>query len=190
MATTLGRDDAVLRAALAACALFVREGTTDITVADITAAVEISPRTFHRYFPTKAEIVSPLFRWTTHEFNLAVAEPAPDVPVLDVLTGAFSRSLGGAVAERTQGLFPLIFADDGMWSVFLRHVHDGERSLTPELAPRLGLAPNSVAARAASAAVASSTRIALEGMVVEGRDPQALYTETLQAFMAGALRSS
>lgn len=60
----------------------------------------------------------------------------------------------------------------------MRRVHDGELSVAPVLAPRLGLAADSVAARAAAAAVASSIRIALEDMVTAGADPEIAYVRT------------
>lgn len=177
-----------LRASERCCELFVERGTTDLTIAEIARAVEVSERTFYRYFPIKAESVSPLFDWTTTRFDEAVTSAAPDAGVADVLLAAFRAALGGPVAARTRSLFPLVFADAEMWSVFLRKVHDGERSLAPLLAPRLGLTPDSVAARAAAAAVASATRIALETMVTTGADPEAVYAQTIDAFASGAVR--
>jgi AcrR family transcriptional regulator len=183
-------DSARLRAAEACCALYIARGTTDITIADIALAIGVSQRTFYRYFPIKAESVSPIFDWTTRAFNAAVAGAPPAQPVQDVLKHGFRGMLGGPVAERTAALFPLVFADREMWSVFLRHVHDGERQITPILAPRLGLASDSVAARAAAAAVASATRIALEGMVTQHLDAETLFAETISAFASGALRDT
>ena len=71
--------------------------------------------------------------------------------------------------------------------MFMRRVHDGELSVAPVLAPRLGLAADSVAARAAAAAVASSIRIALEDMVTAGADPEIAYVRTLAQFTSGPL---
>lgn len=100
---------------------------------------------------------------------------------------AFRASLLGESAERTLQLFRLVFRNSEMWSVFMRRVHDGELSVAPVLAPRLGLAADSVAARAAAAAVASSIRIALEDMVTAGADPEIAYVRTLAQFTSGPL---
>jgi TetR/AcrR family transcriptional regulator, regulator of mycofactocin system len=185
---TEARTAARTRVSEDCAALFIARATTDVTIAELAASVGISERTFYRYFPIKAECVGPLFDWTTSRFDEAVAEARAGMPVREILLAAFRAGLGGPVAERTWMLFPLVFADPEMWSVFLRKVHDGERSLAPVLAPRLGLEAGSASARAAAAAVASATRIALEAMVTTGTEPEAVYTETIDAFASGAIR--
>lgn len=177
-----------LHASVRCCEFFISRGTTDLPIAEIAEAAGISQRSFHRYFPVKAESVSPVFDWTTRRFDEAILEAAPETDVSSVLLAAFRASLLGGVAERTSALFPLVFADREMWSVFLRKVHDGERSLAPVLAPRLGIPADTVAARAAAAAVASATRIALEAMVTTGAGPEETYMQTIDAFASGAVR--
>ncbi|WP_181420390.1 TetR/AcrR family transcriptional regulator [Curtobacterium sp. MCBD17_023] len=181
-------DASRLRASERCAELFIARGTTGLPIAEITAAVDLSPRTFHRYFATKAESVSPLFDWTTRRFDVTIHAAPEDQPVRETLLAAFRAALGGRIAARTTALFPLVFADAEMWSVFLRKVHDGERSLAPVLAPRLGLEPRTPVARAAAAAVASATRIALEAMVTSGADPEEMYAQTIDAFASGPIR--
>lgn len=179
------RGDARLRAAEACCDLYIARGTTDLTIAEIAAAIGISQRTFYRYFAIKAESVKPVFDWTTATFNEVVAT-APDAPVRRLLTDAFEQTLGGEHAERTRRLFPLIFADPELWSMFLRAVHYGETSLAPALGRRLGEASDTVRSRAAAAAVATATRLALEDMVVRDvADPAAAFASYLDAFGLG-----
>jgi AcrR family transcriptional regulator len=48
--------------ALAARDVFLADGSTSATVERICAAAGISPRTFHRHFPVKEDVVMPLFR--------------------------------------------------------------------------------------------------------------------------------
>jgi AcrR family transcriptional regulator len=169
-------------------ALFIDRGTTDLPIADIAAAVEISQRTFHRYFPIKAESLGPLFDSMIRRSNAVIHASTPHAPLAQVLRAAFRSSLLSADAPRADELFPLVFRDPEMWSVFIRKLHDGERSVTPILAPRLGLPADSVAARAAAAAVASSIRVALEAMVTSGADPETIYAQTLEEFTSGPLR--
>lgn len=182
---TANRDDARLRAAEACCTLYIERGTTDLTIAEIAAAIGISQRTFYRYFAIKAESVKPVFDWTTATFNRHVTAAPADVPLRDVLTEGFDAMLGGPNAERTRRLFPLIFADPELWSVFLRAVHYGETSLAPALAPRLGVPSASIRSRAAAAAVATATRLALEDLVVSTADPAAAFASYLDAFGLG-----
>ena len=188
MAQYEGVSVAHLRASERCCDLFVQRGTTDLTVAEIASAIGISQRTFYRYFPTKAESVSPVFDWTTAQFNEAISAAEPDTPLSEILSAAFRTSLGDTKADRTRALFPLVFADLEMWAVFLRKVHDGERSLARVLASRLGLDVDDLAARAAAASVASATRIALEVMVTNGTDPEHVYVQMIDAFTTGTIR--
>ncbi|GAA4729943.1 hypothetical protein GCM10023350_11480 [Nocardioides endophyticus] len=181
------REGARLRASERCCALFSARGTTDLTIAEIVSEIGISQRTFHRYFPIKAESVGPVFDWSIRRSNAVIVEADPNLALTEVLRRAFRASLLGESAERTRQLFPLVFRDSEMWSVFIRKVHDGELSVAPLLAPRLGLAADSIAARAAAAAVTSSIRIALEHMVTADADPETAYVQTLAQFTSGAL---
>jgi AcrR family transcriptional regulator len=176
------------RASERCCELFISRGTTQLVVAEIADSIEISQRTFYRYFPIKAECVSPVFDWTTRQFDAEVTGAPGEMPLTDVLRLAFHASFGGEVAARTKALMPLVFQDAEMWSVFLRKLHDGERSLGPVLAPRLSESDDLVFGRAAAAAVASSTRIALEDMATTGADPEALFMQTIDAFASGVVR--
>jgi AcrR family transcriptional regulator len=177
-----------LQASRRGCALFIDRGTTDLPIADIAAAAGVSQRTFHRYFPIKADSLGPLFDWMIRRSNDVIVDAAPHVPLPDVLLAAFRGSILSEAAPRADELFPLVFQDPEMWSVFIRKLHDGERSVMPILAPRLGLSADSIAARAAAAAVASAMRIALEAMVTSGADPETVYAQTLEEFASGALR--
>lgn len=176
-----------LRVSEACCAVYIAHKTTALTVAEIAREAEVAERSFYRYFPIKAESVGPVFDWTTRTFNETVAAAPRDVPLQTVLRDGYRAMLGGDVADRTRNLFPLVFADAEMWSVFLRKVHDGERSLAPILASRLGIVTGSVFARTVAAAVASATRISLEEMVTTGEDPEQIFLESLEAFSTGDL---
>ncbi|MEV0354906.1 TetR/AcrR family transcriptional regulator [Nocardia sp. NPDC050697] len=48
--------------ALTARDLFIAEGNTSATVERICAIVGIAPRTFHRHFPVKEDVLGPLFK--------------------------------------------------------------------------------------------------------------------------------
>jgi AcrR family transcriptional regulator len=149
------------------CVYFMAEGTTQRPVADIAAAAGISERTFHRYFPVKAESVYPVFEAMTARKNAFVIAH-PHLPMRELLAGAFESMFASPVTARASELFPLVFADPEMWALFLRKVHDGETSLAPLLAERLGIPAEDDRARAAAAAVASSIRIALERLSATG----------------------
>jgi AcrR family transcriptional regulator len=79
--------------ALAARDVFLADGSTSATVERICAAAGIAPRTFHRHFPVKEDVVMPLFR----QFGglsieiLQQARLADDT--IDVLVEAFSTEV-------------------------------------------------------------------------------------------------
>ncbi|MFF2486144.1 TetR family transcriptional regulator [Microbacterium sp. NPDC058062] len=177
-----------LRVSDRCCELFVSRGSVDVTIAELAAAADISQRTFHRYFPFKAESVGPTFDAMIRRSNNVIAEADEDRPLAAVLREAFSASLLDAATDRTRRLFPLVFGDREMWAVFLRKLHDGERSVAPILAPRLRAPEDSLSARAAAAAVASAIRIALEVMVTTGADPATTYAELLDEFTPSVLQ--
>ncbi|KHO24938.1 TetR/AcrR family transcriptional regulator [Mycolicibacterium setense] len=79
--------------ALAAHDLFLAEGSTSVTVDRICTAAGIAPRTFHRHFPVKEDVVLPLFRrfGTLSVEMLAQAEPQGDV--VEALVEAFSTEV-------------------------------------------------------------------------------------------------
>ena len=82
--------------------LFAEHGFAAVTVADIAAAVDVSPRTFHRYFPDKVEL---LF---AHDDELQVIvrgalahQPQGAEPIMVVrsVLAAISERLGNTHAE-------------------------------------------------------------------------------------------
>lgn len=71
------------RRALAAAALrlFADRGFEQTTIEDITEAVDVSPRTFFRYFDSKEEVVLPDKSEILGRLRQALAERPPDEPL-------------------------------------------------------------------------------------------------------------
>lgn len=170
-----------LRVSEQCCLFYLQCGTTRLKVMDIAHAAGVSERTFYRYFTVKADSVAPVFDWMTQTMNAAVLAHPP-TQLRDVVIDAFEAMFTSRITGRAQEFFPLIFADEEMWALFLRKVHDGETSLAPLLADLLGLPVGHDRARAAAAAIASSTRIALERLSTEGTGVTVEFTKVLDAF--------
>ncbi|MBF6208893.1 TetR/AcrR family transcriptional regulator [Streptomyces gardneri] len=82
-----------LAIALTARDLFISEGSTSPTVETICAIVGISPRTFHRHFPVKEDVLSPLFR-QSEQLIIELLRTAPDdADPVQVLTHAFTTEV-------------------------------------------------------------------------------------------------
>ncbi|MFK0118598.1 TetR family transcriptional regulator [Streptomyces sp. NPDC090994] len=95
--------DALLRAALD---LFTEQGYEETTVDDIAAAVDVSQRTFFRYFASKQDAAFYVARLAEASFVEAVrARPADEAP-LDALRLALAESWDG-IGEAIEQLVPL-----------------------------------------------------------------------------------
>ena len=79
--------------ALTARNLFIEEGNTSATVERICALVGISPRTFHRHFPEKEDVLTPLFRQSERLIVTVLADAPADADPVDVLTYAFTSEV-------------------------------------------------------------------------------------------------
>lgn len=69
----------------AAMRLFEAHGVDGTTVEEIAAAVDVSPRTFHRYFASKEEVVFAGSEQRRQRFRAALAERPSDEPLLESL---------------------------------------------------------------------------------------------------------
>jgi AcrR family transcriptional regulator len=89
-------DELRMTIALTARDMFLADGSTSATVERICEAVGIAPRTFHRHFPAKEDVVMPLFR-RFGGLSVEVLQNAPlTSDTVETLVEAFSTE----VAER------------------------------------------------------------------------------------------
>ncbi|MCU7726501.1 TetR/AcrR family transcriptional regulator [Actinoplanes sp. KI2] len=59
--------------------LFIERGYDNVTVADICAAAEIAPRTFHRYFTGKDDVIAEPVRYMTSLVARQIAAAPPEM---------------------------------------------------------------------------------------------------------------
>jgi AcrR family transcriptional regulator len=79
--------------ALTARDIFLADGSTAATVERICDTVGIAPRTFHRHFPVKEDVVIPLFR-QFGGLSLQVLDQAPPTSdTVDTLVEAFTTEV-------------------------------------------------------------------------------------------------
>ena len=79
--------------ALTARDLFIAEGNTSATVEQICEIVGISPRTFHRHFPVKEDVLSPLFRQSEELIVEILHTASTDADPVEVLAHAFTTEV-------------------------------------------------------------------------------------------------
>lgn len=145
----------------AATRLFLERGYEGTTVEEIAAAVDISPRTFFRYFPTKGDIVVALARTTFEDLAGALRErPATEAPAA-ALAAAVEVVLAGDPAEIRA--FERLLADNpGLRAAWLQACHNDRQLLTEVMAARVGLDPGGLEARVMASAVTGAIDAALE----------------------------
>ncbi|MEU8518309.1 TetR family transcriptional regulator [Streptomyces sp. NBC_01216] len=136
--------DALLRVALE---LFTSQGYEQTTVDEITEAVEVSQRTFFRYFASKEEVAFAVQQMVEERFVRALAErPAEEGP-LDAMRNAVLcawNTIGEAVMEvvpvdlylRT---FRMIESTPALLATHLRRSAEMEESIARLIAEREGL---------------------------------------------------
>ncbi|MFP8941110.1 TetR/AcrR family transcriptional regulator [Streptomyces fenghuangensis] len=138
--------DALVRAAHE---LFAAQGYEHTTIDDITTAVEVSQRTFFRYFAGKEEIAFVLVRAVEERFLAAVGERPADEAPLQVLGNALGAVWDG-VDDVVREVVPLgvymrmwqvIETTPALTAAHLRHSTEQEERLAAEIARRTGVDP-------------------------------------------------
>jgi AcrR family transcriptional regulator len=115
--------------ALAARDLFLADRSTSVTVERICDAVGIAPRTFHRHFPVKEDVILPLFRQFGSLSIQVLGDAGLHGDAVDVLVEAFSTEVpkrGQIEIDRT---FMTLVIDDPQYR--LRWLDWGQDLVVP-----------------------------------------------------------
>jgi AcrR family transcriptional regulator len=102
----LKRERSRVLTAETAWRLFIDRGYDNVTVADICAAAEIAPRTFHRYFAGKDDVILEPVRHMSGLVREQIAGAAAELSDADALRQAM-RVLGAFVVEHRDWLAAL-----------------------------------------------------------------------------------
>lgn len=138
--------DALVHAALK---LFNAKGYEHTTVREITDAVDVSERTFFRYFASKEDLALSFVKDATDALLRALATRPAAEPPLTALRNAFRESLlevaesEGPHAEESTYLLVvrLIDSTPSLLAAHLRYLHDHDDDLVRLLAQREGVDP-------------------------------------------------
>ncbi|MBW5482377.1 TetR/AcrR family transcriptional regulator [Streptomyces bambusae] len=136
--------DALLRAALV---LFVSQGYEQTTVDEITEAVDVSQRTFFRYFANKEEAAFAVQDLVEQHFVAALrARPAAEGPLLAMRNAVLCSwaTVGEAIAEMVpvdlyMRTYQLIESTPALLAVHLRRSTELEEKIARLIAEREGL---------------------------------------------------
>jgi AcrR family transcriptional regulator len=150
------RKKARTRAAIQqhALRLFKEQGYAATTVEQIAAAVEVSPSTFFRYFPTKEDVV--LYDDLDPFLIAAFAAQPPEVGPVDALRGALHAvfsSLSGAELEQQLERARLFILVPELRMRMLEQFYGTVQLLADLLAARVGRSADEIAVRSMAGAL-------------------------------------
>jgi AcrR family transcriptional regulator len=138
--------DALVRAAMR---LFDAKGYEHTAVREITEAVDVSERTFFRYFANKEDLALSFARDATEALLRELTVRPPGEPPLTALRNAFRESLltlaegDGPHADESMYLLVIRLIDStpALLAAHLRYAHDHDDEMVRILAGREGVDP-------------------------------------------------
>ncbi|MGJ6962389.1 TetR family transcriptional regulator [Streptosporangium sp. G11] len=179
----------------AALALFQEQGYEATTVDQIAAAVDVSPRTFFRYFATKEDVALSLLD-DGQEVMLAelATRPAEEPPFV-----ALSHAVRAMVTVLEEGdhddtarflkAHEVIDSTPALFAGSVRRLMENERRLITELARREGAGPDDLLPHFAVALFTTVTRVGFEFCEATGSDGVSALAARLESTLALAERS-
>ena len=137
--------DALIAAAMG---LFAAQGYDHTAVHEITDAVDVSERTFFRYFASKEDLVLAFVRDGAKAFADALAARPPQEEPLTAARHAFQVSLrqlpgGPGEASSYLSVMGLVDSTPALLAAYLRYIHDHDDDIIQVLAEREGVDPAS-----------------------------------------------
>lgn len=156
------RDRQALEASRAVVGLYLKEGTAELSVRRLAEHAGLSERTFYRTFPTKEDTIRPYVEAGLHHVVVQVRDAPAGRPLREVLIDAHAGLLDAASAHGGAVFLELLRQNEPLRAVWLKVITDAEVAFAEVIAERLGVAPGSVQARLAGAAVVTAGRLSLE----------------------------
>jgi AcrR family transcriptional regulator len=125
----------------AAIRLAVQHGLENVTVEDIAAAANVSPRTFNNYFASKLEAISAVGLDRAALIGATLCERPADEPLWDAITAAVLEHYETALTPRgawREGMRRVLLSP-AMRGEYLKTTAAIQRALTAAIAERTGL---------------------------------------------------
>ena len=144
----------------AAARMFKEQGFEATTVEGICARVDVSPRTFFRYFSSKDDVLDELVESHLDAFVAALSQRPTSEPVLASLVAAATSGYETSPGEVDfPELFAVVHRTPALRARWLDRAHEVQSRLFDVLLPRLGLADPRRARLAAGALVGTLTTV-------------------------------
>ncbi|MGA2528497.1 MAG: TetR family transcriptional regulator [Acidimicrobiales bacterium] len=171
-----------------AARLFLERGYESVTVEEIVAAVEVSPRTFFRYFTSKEDVLDEILLNEAEVVTAALRARPAEEPILEALQGAARSWLSTTQQhEGTLTLFALVLRTPVLRSRWLVRRRDCQEALAQVLVERLNGEPSPRVLLLAAGAIIAVVATIFEFWVdnFDEREALALIDEALDALVGG-----
>ncbi|WP_433218485.1 TetR family transcriptional regulator [Microtetraspora malaysiensis] len=174
----------------AALDLFLTHGYDITTVDQIAAAVDVSPRTFFRYFASKEEVVLTPCQDGQEIFESELAARPADESPYQAVTGAMRTALATmrdgdpATVDRLVKVGRLMEETPSLIAGQMCLIAQGERRLTEEVARRRGTGVDDLHTQFVVSVLTTINRVLLE----HGPDDLSLLLERMERILAVAER--
>jgi AcrR family transcriptional regulator len=128
----------------AAAELFYERGYAATTVEDIVAAVDVSPRTFFRYFPTKEDLVVALGETSLDLFLEAFGDRPPEESLQVAVGEAIDQSLapGWEDTTKVRSFLALLRETPALRARWLEEAYGKRDRMAEVIAKRTGTDPS------------------------------------------------
>ncbi|GAB6899216.1 TetR/AcrR family transcriptional regulator [Kineosporia succinea] len=181
------RQATLLELSDTAAELFVGQGVAATTVQQIADRAGVSARTFHRYFPSKADALAPAVREGLMRY-LARVEALPiGSPLIPGLCDALEQSLAERRTLLDIDVVRLVVGTPELTPAWLRAHEDCAVALVPILARHLAPGTDPVELRYAAAGVVTANRLGVEAWIAEGGPVRAFLERCLHLLARGVL---
>jgi AcrR family transcriptional regulator len=157
----------------AAADLFYERGYAATTIDDIVTAVDVSPRTFFRYFPTKEDLVVALGTTSLDLFLDALAN-RPAAESLQVAVGkAIEQSLaaGWEDTTRVRSFLALLQETPALRARWLEEAYGKRDRMAEVIAERTGTDPTDLRNRIAAGTITLTINTALQAWADQDVEP-------------------
>jgi AcrR family transcriptional regulator len=174
--------------ALRAMEVIAEKGFDNATVEEIARAADYHPRSFHRYFETKEDVVFVGLDELTDDFRSRCSEVKPGDNAWEVVrTGMVeaTRVFGEADPVLSKAQVSLWFSDPALKAPFADHFLEWERIITDTFVAALGLKESNLYTEVVGGAIISAMRATTRTALPESAPFAQLFEEACGLLEAG-----
>jgi AcrR family transcriptional regulator len=158
----------------AAADLFYERGYSATTIDDIVAAVDVSPRTFFRYFPTKEDLVVALGTTSLDLFLDALRSRPPEESLQVAVGEAMEQSLaaGWEDTTRVRSFLSLIQETPALRARWLEEAYGKRDRMAEVIAERTGTQPTDLRNHLIAGTITLTINTALQAWADQDVEPK------------------